>query len=183
MGWLAPLMRSRRFSRAALWIALLMLVAGGITFLAVYVGNTGKSFETPAPTNQQTLAANPKTVPLARAARFVAGRFILTAVRRRHLEQAWKLVSPNLKGGMTLAEWKTGNIPVVPFLAPIDRAPMKVDYSWPREAQLEVALLPVPTAHVKGQIFVLIVKRFGTARRAHWLVDSWVPLAPPAIKN
>jgi hypothetical protein len=174
-------MRSRRFSRAAFWVSLLVLVAGVVAFLVAYVGNTGKNYETPAPTSQQTVIANPKTVPLAREARFVAGRFILTAVRRHNLAESWKLVSPNLKEGMTLKEWKTGNIPVVPYTAPIDRAPMRIDYSYANEAQLEIALFPKAGSKVKPQTFFLVVKKFGKGSHAHWLVDAWVPHAPPKI--
>ena len=69
--------------------------------------------------------------PLTDEARRVAMRFIQTAVAREHLEEAWTLVGPNLRGGMTKERWISGANPVVPY--PIDKldvAPYKVDESF-----------------------------------------------------
>ena len=73
----------------------------------------------------------------------VAGRFILTAVQRKDLGEAWKLVGPGIRQGMTYKEWLKGTIPVVPFLDAIKLAPMKVDLSEKNHAILEVILIPV----------------------------------------
>ena len=53
------------------------------------------------------------------------------------------LVGPNLRGGLTRAQWVTGNNPVVPYpIEKLDVAPYKVDASYTRSALIEVALLP-----------------------------------------
>ena len=84
-----------------------------------------------------------KKAPLPNEARKVAIRFIQTAVARENLEEAWELVGPNLRGGLTRAEWITGDNPVVPYpLDQLDVAPYKVDESFADSALLEVALLP-----------------------------------------
>ena len=53
--------------------------------------------------------------PLTNEARRVAMRFIQTAVARENLEEAWTLVGPKLRGGLTKAQWVTGENPVVPY--------------------------------------------------------------------
>ena len=120
--------------------------------------------------------------PLTDEARRVAMRFIQTAVAREHLEEAWTLVGPNLRGGMTKERWISGANPVVPY--PIDKldvAPYKVDESFETSALLEVALLPRKGAGVRAQIFFLELKRLGTGEDARWVVDNWVPRASAVV--
>lgn len=170
---------SPRRRRIVFVASLLLLVAGVIAFLVAYYGNTGKSLDAPL-TNKPAQVVKPsKSVPLEPAARKVAGEFILTAVRRQNLTRAYALAGPEIKQGMTLAEWKTGNIAVVPFLAPIDTAHLKVDYSYKRQAQFQVALLPKGKA--KPQIFVVQLKKYGTGAKGRWLVDQWTPFAAVQI--
>jgi hypothetical protein len=114
--------------------------------------------------------------PLPKEARQVAVRFIQTAVAREDLEEAWTLVGPNLRGGLTREEWLTGNNPVVPY--PIDKlevAPYKVDESYESSALIEVALLPRKGAGVRAQVFFLGLVKVGSGSRARWVVDNWVP--------
>jgi hypothetical protein len=123
-----------------------------------------------------------KKAPLPDEARKVAIRFIQTAVARKNLEEAWELVGPNLRGGMTRKEWITGNNPVVPYpLEVLDVAPYKVDESFVDSALIEVALLPRKGATVKSQIFFLGLKRVGTGKNSRWLVDNWVPRGAAVI--
>lgn len=39
-----------------------------------------------------------------------AARFVETAVKRDHAEQAYELVGPNLRNGTTLANWRDGEL-------------------------------------------------------------------------
>ena len=107
-------------------------------------------------------------------------KFIETAVARKHLPQAYNIVTEQIRQGQTLKSWNTGNIAVIPY--PVDAvkyAPMKIDFSYPKEAQIQVALLPKAGAKVHAQLFVMdIVKRHGT-----WLVNSWVPRSAPMVPN
>jgi hypothetical protein len=131
----------------------------------------------PAQTPEPRLKA-----PLSAEARRVAMRFIQTAVARENLEEAWTLVGPNLRGGLTRERWITGENPVVPF--PIDKldvAPYKVDESFETSALIEVALLPRKGAGVRAQIFFLELKRLGSGNRARWVVDNWVPRASAVV--
>ncbi len=121
-------------------------------------------------------------VPLPDEARQVAVRFIQTAVARKDLEEAWMLVGPNLRGGLTRKEWLSGSNPVVPY--PIDElevAPYKIDESYATSALLEVALLPRKGAGVRAQVFFLGLVKLGKGTEARWVVDNWVPRAGAVV--
>lgn len=159
-----------------------LVLVGGI--VAVLVGfNVGgmRGSAKPGPATRNEPAVVPRKVvkaPLEPEARRVAGRFILTAVARRHLAESYALVAPSLKQGLTLKQWETGVIPVVPYPA-YDLKPvrMSVTLSTKTEASIRVFLDPKPGAGVKSQIFILQMKKFGS----RWLVTTWVPYNAIAI--
>ena len=97
----------------------------------------------------------------------MARRFIQTAVARKNLPQAYALVTDQIQQGQSLKSWNTGNIAVIPY--PVDAikyAPMKIDFSYPNEAQIQVALLPKAGAKVRSQLFLMdLVKRNGQVAR------------------
>jgi hypothetical protein len=145
----------------------------------------GPDTDAPAQRFETVPAQAPETlvkVPLHADARRVAVRFIQTAVARKNLEEAWMLVGPNLRGGLTRKRWITGANPVVPY--PIDElevAPYKVDESYSTRALLEVALLPRKGAGVRAQVFFLELKKLGTGDDTRWVVDNWVPRGSAVI--
>lgn len=177
--------QSPRFQTRLLWLSLVVLVAGVIVFVGVRWTNTGKSYVTPLsdkPAND--VSGIPKTVKLQPGAQDVARKFILSAVTRGDLREAWSLSGPHIRQDLTLKEWLTGNIPVVPYpKEAIKLAPMKIDYSYKREAMLEVALLPKAGYKIKPQIFFLGLIKVGKGTNAHWVVDSWVPRGSPAVPS
>ena len=177
----ARLKNARRFTRLAPWIAGLVLVAGIVTFLLVFFRNTAKPIDSaPAtPVTPGKPAATQKNVPVAKEARLVAGRFILTAVQRKHLAEAWKLAAPPIRAGLTRKQWLTGNIAVVPWFGKLGPVPLKVDYSYPSEAQFTVILAPKEGAKGATDTFIMGLKRYGK----HWKVTAWVPYEPPAIRS
>src|ERR671937_1729345 len=89
--------------RWAPWAAGIVLVAG----VAPYAG-TRLASGSSAPAPAGSVRLDPKAARVAR-------EFVATAVARRHLARAWELAAPDLKQGMTLAEWNTGTIPVTPY--------------------------------------------------------------------
>jgi hypothetical protein len=171
-----------RLRRLAPWLGGTLLVAGivmGIITLA-----PSKSAPPPGPAATPTKPApTPKTVKLSAAATSVAREFVQTAVARQDLAAAWKISGPNIRAGLTYAEWKTGNIPVVPYpIGSLRLAPFKIDYSYANEAALEIALLPKASAKVKPQLFDLLLKRLrGTDGKLHWVVDNWAPHSSPIV--
>jgi len=175
-------LKSPRNQRYLLWISGFILAAGIAAVLIVFLRNTGHSEVAPKTNQPVDTVTTPKKVTLEPAARLVAGRFILTAVQRKDLAEAWKLVGPGIRQGMTYKAWLTGMIPVVPFLDPIKVAPMKVDLSEKNHAILEVVLIP-KSSKVKPQIFTLDVNKVGKGKDAHWVVNSWAPRSMPTIPN
>jgi hypothetical protein len=166
-----------RLRRRLVWAAAGAAALAGLVLVLLLGPNRN-----PPPERLSTLPAEAPKVqvkaPLAPEARRVAIRFIQTAVAREHLDEAWELVGPSLRGGMTKQQWTTGDNPVVPFpIAKLDVAPYKVDESYKDSALLEVALLPRKGSGVRAQIFFLELKKLGTGRQARWVVDNWVPRA------
>jgi hypothetical protein len=168
------------WQKALPWVVAVVLVGAAIAAGIIW-SNTGKSTATPL-TNQPAVDVSkvPATVKLKPGAQQVARRFIQTAVARKHLPEAYGLVTDQLKQGQSLASWNTGNIAVIPY--PVDAlkyAPMKIDFSYANEAQIQVALLPKAGAGVKAQLFIMdLVKRKGK-----WFVNSWVPKSSPMVPN
>ena len=166
-----------------------MLLAGVVVGLISIFGlwNTAKPLPPTGPSAAVQRPAVEKKVPLSRGRRRVAGRFILTAVARRNLGESYDLVGPQLKAGLTRAQWEAGTIPVVPYPVNLAQvAPMKIDYSYANHALLEVALLPKDGAKVDGvklkaQLFFLELRAFGKGKHVRWLVVDWVPRGAPSI--
>jgi hypothetical protein len=176
MKSVSAIANSPRSRRRFQWISALVLLAGIVAFAGVHFRNAGKPAALPPSNIPTQVPKKEKSVPLSREARRVAGRFILTAVARRDLGESWNLVDPTLRKGFTLAEWKTGNIPVVPYpVESIDVTPFRVDYSYADRALLEIALLPKAGTKVKPQLFFLRLRARETGQSRHWLVDYWIP--------
>ena len=168
------------WQKALPWV-LGVVVVGALIAAGIIWSNTGHSTATPL-TNKPAVDVSkiPPTVKLPGDATKVARTFIETAVARKNLDQAYNLVTQEIKQGQSLASWRTGNIAVVPY--PVDSiayAPMKIDFSYPKEAQIEVALLPKKGSTVKSQLFLMdLVKRDGK-----WLVNGWSPRSSPPVPN
>src|SRR5512132_3647034 len=87
-----PLPTRKRWEKLLPWLGALLLAAGVLALIVKLVPST--SGNTDASKTQHPVVVPqkpPKTVKLAPEAREVAGAFILTAVRRKHLEKAWKI--------------------------------------------------------------------------------------------
>jgi hypothetical protein len=157
-----------------------VLAAGIAAVLIVFLRNTGTSLETPKRNEPVQVVKKEKQIPLERAAREVAGRFVLTAVLRRNLDQAWKITGPGLRAGITYKQWLTGNIPVVPFTHKLDVAPMKIDVSRKDYALLEIALL-AKSKKIKPEYYIIELVKTGKGKYRRWVVNSWTPRARPAL--
>jgi hypothetical protein len=174
-------MRKPGWRKALPWIIGVIVVGAIVGFLGYHYSNTGTSTATPLLNKPaQDVSKVPQTVKLTPGATAVARQFIRTAVARKNLASAYSIVTEEIRQGQTLKEWKTGNIAVIPY--PVDAikyAPMKIDFSYPTEALIEVALLPKTGANVRGQLFQMdLVKRDGK-----WLVNGWVPRSSPPVPN
>jgi hypothetical protein len=167
--------------KALPWILGVVAIGAIVGFLGYHYSNTGHTNATPLLNKPaQDVSKVPSTVKLTPGATRVARQFIETAVARKNLAAAYPLVTSEIKQGQTLKEWKTGNIAVIPY--PVDAvkyAPMKIDFSYPREALIEIALLPKQGSGARAQLFAMdLVKRDGK-----WLVNSWYPRSTPPVPN
>ena len=172
---------SARTRRRIAWGGFGLAALVGLALVLVLGPNKNAPVEHISTTPAQVAEPQVKA-PLATEARRVAMRFIQTAVARENLAEAWTLVGPNLRGGLTKERWIKGENPVVPFpIAKLEVAPYKVDESFETSALLEVALLPREGSGVRSQIFFLELKRVGKGRNARWVVDNWVPRASAVV--
>ena len=147
--------------------------------VALFAFGPNKNADPEVFTNEPAQVPKPQVkAPFDPDARQVAMRFVQTAVARKHLDEAWGLAGPQVRGGLTHEQWMTGNIPVVPY--PLDLlavAPFKVDASYVDSAIIEIALLPKKNAGIRSQIFFMELKKVGKGAKARWVVDNWVPRA------
>ena len=173
--------RKPGWQKALPWIVGVVAIGAILGYVGYRYSNTGHTTATPLlnkPADDRS--AIPRTVKLTPGATVVARRFIETAVARKNLPAAYSLVTSEIKQGQTLAEWKTGNIAVIPYpVADVKYAPMKIDFSYPKEALVEIALLPKANAKIKSQLFQMdLVKRGGK-----WFVNSWSPKSSAPVPN
>ena len=186
MNAISARLQSPKALTRLVWVAAAVLVAGIIAALIVFVPNTGHPINSAVDPNTPAVDVSgvPKTVKLDQAARAVAKKFILTAVARKDLSAAYDIVGPQIRQGQSRAEWNTGNIAVIPYpVDSIDYAPMKIDYSYKDEAQVQIALLPKAGAKIKPQIFFLDLIEVGTGKDRHWVVNGWVPRSSTTLPN
>lgn len=190
MNRFQSLLSSRKLQRALPWIAGGVLALGVITFLQVL--NSPDEKAAPTQNGPAQVAKEPKTVPPSPEARRIVNQFLNTAVdrdgsmlaARRKLNAAWNISGPNIRGGLTKKEWLTGNIPVVPYdVSNVERAPVRLDWSYPSEASFAVMLLPKNGSSEKPQTFFITVKKFGKGANARWMVDYFAPYAPPVVRD
>jgi hypothetical protein len=145
------------------WIAGAVLLAGVCSYAVTRLTSGGGSGG-PAPA---------ASVPLDPQARVVAREFVATAVARKDLARAWTLAAPALKNGLTLAQWRTGAIPVQPYPVAKAAARYTVQVSHPESASLRVTFLPPPASSTAAGDFRLELQRI----HGRWLVASWTPEA------
>jgi hypothetical protein len=152
-------------------------VAGAVVG-SIAIGNTGHSTATPIDTSAKAWVAPQHTsVTLSVADRRAVFRtslaFIRSAVVRKHLDSAWKLLGPEMRAGQTRASFESGNNNVVPFPA-VGIATWDVLYSYRDDVALDFALVGAKKSEWAGKTFTIELKRsHATPRR--WLVASWAP--------
>ena len=158
---------SPRFRRRALRGGLLLAVVASGALVSIFFWNTATVVETPLH-GRADLYVPPIPVKMAAAERrqviATAARFVETAVKRDHAERAYELVGPNLRNGTTLAHWREGDIPVVPY--PVDDARWKFDYSYADEIGLQVAVFPEAGESVRPMVFNMSLRAVGAGAEA-----------------
>ena len=151
--------------RWALWIGVAVLVVGIAAYTATRLVSNGGGTASPPATQTEP------SVPLDPQARAVAKTFVATAVARKNLAEAWNLAAPVMRQHLTLAQWKTGTIPVQPYPVGKAKAEYTVESSHPDTATLRVVFTPPPGSPTPAGDFVITLDHSS----GKWLVSSWVP--------
>jgi hypothetical protein len=115
--------------------------------------------------------------------------FVRTAVLRTDVARSWELAAPELRLGVTRAEWMRGDLPVYPYPADPARTAWDLDYADETEVALNVTLVPRRGASDAPEVFGASLKPVRRANARRWLVASWFPRGsvsqpePPAAEE
>lgn len=180
--------RTPGFSRLLLWGSALVLVAGVVAFATVRIGSVEEertpqavaTEELPEDYDPGATITQAQEGDVPKAARVVAGEFILAAAGREDLAKAWTLAHPELKSqcGCSRTEWLTGNIPVQFYPTEgLQGAGFTVNELTEDRVVLEVLLTPKEGSDLDPQAFYIGLKAVGEGAGRKWLVDYWAPIA------
>lgn len=177
------LVDSPRAQRRALVAGLVVFVLGAAVFALVFFPNTGHPLPNKLSNQSASVVTNQPNVPLGAAIVPLMRKFIATAVARKNLGEAYALVGPDLRGGLTKKQFEVGNIPVIPYpAADIEHIQYSVDYSHPTQVGLEVGLDPAAgNPGTKRLTFYAGFKKIGTGSSARWVVNYWSPRYRPPV--
>ena len=101
-------------------------------------------------------------------------RFVQDAMGRQDLAAAWALTTKNLRGGLTPAQWKRGDIPVYPYRARSGSSRgWSLQFVEGNHAAIEVFLQPGKGEQLGPVTLAVDLRKVG--RR--WLVDGVAPTA------
>jgi hypothetical protein len=176
---------ARRRRRTAWGVGILALV-GGLVAVGVLWPNTAEEVPSALTPGKPRVYHEPKAIKLTQESRAqaltTAANFVKTAVARQNVDRSWLLVSPALKEGYTRAEWRQGEIPVIPY--PVGQARWKLDYSYEDALGLQVLVYPRAGSGTRPNLFLMELKPVGDLKHRHWVVDSWTPsgVANPALQ-
>ena len=178
---------SRRFNRWLFVLGAVVLVAGVVAILVTQIGSKSATTENVNPTGPtiSDVAKAQKNIRFQSPAWKVAQQFIATAAARRNLGQAYALSDANMRGGLTVAQWKTGNIPVAYFpTSKIIRYNWKnTNFAHPRDAAVNLILVPTTKSGLRAGTFQIEVVKVGKGPKAHWLVDYFGAVQGPPVPH
>jgi hypothetical protein len=163
--------------KRAAWIGGGLAALAAVVFVGVKWPNTSEEAPQSFSNEQGYVYREPKAVELTRIERAkalsTAANFVTHAVARRKVERAYDLTAPSLRAGITRAQWRTENIPVVPF--PVEEARWKIEYSYSDALGLQVLLLPTAKSKLRPTVFAMELTPTGKGKAHKWLVSSWAP--------
>lgn len=168
---------SPRFRRRLYWSTGTLGVLSAVAVAAILIGNTGKKNPGRLSNQPAWVYKEPQKSELTVADRrelfAIASRFIKTAVARKHLDQAWAMLGPEMRAGQTRKSWDTGFNNVVPFKA-VGIASWNILYSYKGDVALDLAVVGAKSSDWAGKTFTIELKRY--PQHPHgWLVAAWVP--------
>jgi hypothetical protein len=176
---------SLRAQRRFLWISGGIFAVGLIVFLSMYVLRGSSGYHAPISKQPAQHAEKLVKAPPDPQAFRVARKFMETAVLRKHLSQAYPLVNQDLKGGMTLKQWNTGTIPVMPYPAGNAKTTgFQVVNSYKTQMLLTVDLVAKKGSDVRPHLpFWIGLVRAHHDPQGRWLVNYWLPYWSPPVPS
>jgi hypothetical protein len=180
------LFSSPRRRRRVVWRTAIVALVGGLVAVGILWPNTAEDAPSEVTPGKPQVYHEPKPIKLTQSSRAqaltTAANFVKTAVARRNVDRSWPLVSPGLREGYTRAEWRTGEIPVIPY--PVGQARWKLDYSDEVGLGLQVLLYPRAGSGLRPNLFLMELKPVGDVKHRRWVVDSWTSsgVANPALQ-
>ena len=173
MSTLPIAFKTRRANRWFVGLSAFILVAGIVAVLVVLLTRSGSEGLSNAPVHV-TKNAPEKNVPIAKEAQAAVKTFLQTAVPRKNLAAAWPVAGPQIREGMTRAQFLSGNIAVVPLFQPILKATFKTVYSHPKDALIQVGLIVGSNKNIHVKLYDVTLAKIGSKASAHWVVNGWV---------
>jgi hypothetical protein len=170
-------LESPRRRRRLLMTAIPIAIAAPLIYLGVHYSTPGNPENATGGKIDTSFYSEPKHVRFTpknqRAVRKVLARFVETAVARRNVGAAWDLAGPSLRVGTTYADWRKGDIPVVPYPAAKHGQGTwsYVEFSHRNRVGLEVVLFPKPRSGYSMATASAEVQR---GRDGRWRVDYWM---------
>ena len=120
-------------------------------------------------------AKEPRLSPADRAAiNATLDVFVNSAVKRNDIAQSYDVVTPELRGGMTRAQWAKGSIPVYPYPA-AGRQFHKWTIQYKTKDEVAIELILAPQARYKRKLGQFLFHVYVQPRNGKWLVDSFMP--------
>lgn len=180
---------SRRVNRWLFALAVVVLVAGAVALIVTKVGGgKSSSAENVNPTGPpiHEITTTQPNIKFPPAAWKVVKEFVFTALPRKNLARSYQLADANLRAGFTLQQWKTGNLPAIPYF----ETGKVIRYNWkntnfahPRSAALNLILEARKGSTMRTGPYVIFLKKVGRGANAHWLVDYFGALQGPPVPH
>ena len=178
---MAGRLSSPRFRRRAAWTIGILGGTAVVVVVSIVIGNTGHSSATKIDHSKKAWVYHePAHATLTKAERFTlfqtASHFVRTAVARKHLDEAWPMLGPEMRAGQTRKSWDTGFNNVIPF--PADGIQQwDILYSYQGDVAIDLSLFHRGTDadNWSGKTFTIELKRNLDNPKSKWLVVSWVP--------
>jgi len=195
MNAIQTALSSQRFNRLLLIVGVVVLAAGALALVIAIAGGSDKTPSSPSPGFKAQLPT--KSVPLKNASgakvktfeqldpqvRSTVRTFLATAVERRHLDQAWKVIGPSFKAGYTRKQWRTAKeLPIIPYpIDSVDKVNYYLDYASTKEILMEVGVAAPERAKMRATTFQLGLIPVGAGSGRHWVVNYWMPRWTPPL--
>jgi hypothetical protein len=181
LGRVRRVLLSPRRRRRLAWVSAIGAAAGCALAIGLLYPNTGERAAPLGPGTPKIVHQEAPSRPLPRSDRRASEKildaFVVTAVLRQNLDRSYDLVTVHFRAGLHRRDWRTGDIPVVPFpRKDFGLARSKLSYSHGNVARYEVAVMSRPNGTTGSMLFSAELHAVGAGTQRRWLIDYWEPI-------